>query len=311
MDDIASLFFGDDDAAQQRLRAQAMSDVLRKRQTQSDAGRAIGNLGLLTGDKVLGGFGQAQIAGADKANARIGEEQQLMGQAGHQMQQRVLQRALETQKQSGEDRRLKLTLGARDEESKAKALSDATAAASDGERKLRNDFMALPTTKEMMAVATSYKGIKSALAAKTPAGDMAGIFSFMKLMDPGSTVREGEYANAQNSANVPDQIRNMYNKALSGTLLSGTQRQDFLARAQDKFDVQRGIYNQSADAYRKLAPPGANADNIIPLSFDDIGGAGPGGEPTDSKDVEALDWAKRNPTDPRAKVILEMHGGAP
>jgi hypothetical protein len=90
MDDIASLFF-EDDGAQQKLRAKAMADALRQRQGQADAGRAIGNLGLLTGDKVLGGFGQAQIGSADKMGARIGEDQQQLGQIGAQRLTRALQ----------------------------------------------------------------------------------------------------------------------------------------------------------------------------------------------------------------------------
>jgi len=39
------------------------------------------------------------------------------------------------------------------------------------------------------------------------------------MLDPGSVVRESEFATAQNAAGVPDQVRNMYNKVLSGTRL--------------------------------------------------------------------------------------------
>ena len=35
------------------------------------------------------------------------------------------------------------------------------------------------------------------------AGDMALIFSYMKMLDPNSTVREGEYATAQDAGSIP------------------------------------------------------------------------------------------------------------
>lgn len=90
MDDIASLFF-EDDATQQKLRAQALADALRGRQRQADTAGAIGNLGLLTGDKVLGNFGQAQLAGADRARAGIADEQQALAQLGGQRLTKALQ----------------------------------------------------------------------------------------------------------------------------------------------------------------------------------------------------------------------------
>jgi hypothetical protein len=36
----------------------------------------------------------------------------------------------------------------------------------------------------------------------------------MKMLDPTSVVREGEFATAQNAASIPIKIVNMYNKAL-------------------------------------------------------------------------------------------------
>ena len=53
------------------------------------------------------------------------------------------------------------------------------------------------------------------------------IFGFMKMLDPGSVVREGEFATAQNAASIPDRIRNAYNRALEGTRLNPQQREMF------------------------------------------------------------------------------------
>lgn len=83
-------------------------------------------------------------------------------------------------------------------------------------------------------------------SAKDPsaAGDLALIFSYMKTLDPGSTVREGEFATAQNAGGVGDRAISAYNKVLSGQRLSPDQRKDFVSRA-------KSIYDQSAKQHEK------------------------------------------------------------
>lgn len=67
--------------------------------------------------------------------------------------------------------------------------------------------------------------------------DIALIYSYMKMLDPGSVVREGEFATASNSGGVPATIQNLYNKALNGSLLNDSQRNTFKARAQGLLDA--------------------------------------------------------------------------
>jgi len=61
------------------------------------------------------------------------------------------------------------------------------------------------------------------------AAQIGTIFSFMKMLDPTSTVREGEYATAQNTAGVEDKIRNAYNKALDGSFLTDGQIKGYVS----------------------------------------------------------------------------------
>lgn len=75
----------------------------------------------------------------------------------------------------------------------------------------------------------SYDRIK--LTEETAQGDVALIFSFMRMLDPNSTVREGEFATAENTTGWPQRIRNLYNKALQGKLLDPEQRKGFIAQA--------------------------------------------------------------------------------
>ena len=70
------------------------------------------------------------------------------------------------------------------------------------------------------------------------AGDMGMIFSYMKMLDPTSAVREGEQASAQNAAGVPDRVRNIYNNLLTGQRLSPAQRREFLSMGLGLFQEQ-------------------------------------------------------------------------
>jgi hypothetical protein len=70
--------------------------------------------------------------------------------------------------------------------------------------------------------------------ANTPtgaAGDLAFVYQYMKMLDPGSVVKETEFANAANAAGVPERIRNQWNKLKSGSFLDPAQRAEFLAAA--------------------------------------------------------------------------------
>lgn len=97
---------------------------------------------------------------------------------------------------------------------------------------LRKEYQARPEIKNFNDVSTQYRKIKQAAKNPSAAGDLSLIFSYMKMLDPGSTVREGEFANAQNAAGVPDQIVNLYNRAKSGERLNPNQRLDFQSQAE-------------------------------------------------------------------------------
>lgn len=92
-------------------------------------------------------------------------------------------------------------------------------------------------------------------AAKNPsgAGDISLIYGYMKILDPGSVVREGEFATAANAGGVPDAVKSIYNKALSGQRLSESVRNDFLGQARNLIESQRVLSNDLVDRYKGLA----------------------------------------------------------
>ena len=131
----------------------------------------------------------------------------------------------------------------------------------------RKEFNNRPEVKEYRDVSTSYRQIY-ALANKpaTAGSDIAMVFSYMKMLDPGSVVREGEFATAQNAAGVPDQVRNLWNRALQGTRLNDKQRKDFLNQAYSVYRTRQGRFNEIANEYRGYAQTaGENPDLIVTI----------------------------------------------
>ena len=107
---------------------------------------------------------------------------------------------------------------------------------------------------EPRSIVDAYRRVEGAARESSAAGDLSLIFAYMKMLDPGSVVREGEFANAQNAAGVPDQVWNLYNRALSGERLNPNQRQDFLGQATKLRDQAQTRIEEANSRYRGLAP---------------------------------------------------------
>ena len=123
------------------------------------------------------------------------------------------------------------------------------------EIKLGEEFMSHPEVKAYNVVATAYDKVQRAGTTKTPSGasDMSLIFGYMKMLDPGSTVREGEYATAQNAGSVPENVRATWNRALNGEKLADTVRKSFLLEAKSNYDAQKATYDRIENQYREKA----------------------------------------------------------
>lgn len=110
-------------------------------------------------------------------------------------------------------------------------------------------------------IANSWDRIAASADDPSAAGDLALIFNFMKMLDPGSTVREGEFANAQNSGGVDDRIRSTYNQLINGERLSPAQREDFLGQSQNIFNATKERADMITEEFVRIG-----AENGIPRS---------------------------------------------
>jgi hypothetical protein len=111
----------------------------------------------------------------------------------------------------------------------------------DDEASFRREYNSI--TSGFRDVQASYGRIK-ATDATTPAGQLSLVYQYMKMLDPGSTVMQGEQASAANAAGVPEKTRNLYNSIIEGKPLSGKQVADFTRQA----DL---LYNRSLEDYDK------------------------------------------------------------
>jgi len=118
-------------------------------------------------------------------------------------------------------------------------------------------------------ISQSYRKIIS--APETAAGDLSLIYGYMKILDDGSAVKEGEFANADNARGVPEAIRAQYNKTLNGQRLAPNQRKDFVQSAGDlvnsqkqQFETQKKYYSDISNQYK------INPANIIYDPYADL-----------------------------------------
>jgi hypothetical protein len=128
------------------------------------------------------------------------------------------------------------------------------------EAPLRNKF--LDQIQPHIQITQAYGKITS--APDTAAGDMSKIFGFMKILDPGSTVREGEYASAEQTRGIPEAVVAQYNRAVTGKRLTTEQRDRFDQAAGDLVNSQKKQFDQQKDFFTSVATNArANPANII------------------------------------------------
>ena len=83
-------------------------------------------------------------------------------------------------------------------------------------------------TKSIKESRINYAKMEEAVKSADGPGDLALVFSFMKMLDPGSVVRESEFSAAQNTAGLFQKLLVAAENIQKGDLLSPEQRQSFL-----------------------------------------------------------------------------------
>ena len=116
------------------------------------------------------------------------------------------------------------------------------------EKQLRSEFD--KQAKNFDEARLGFEKVQKAAMEETASGptDLALIFGYMKVIDPTSVVREGEFATAEKAGGVSEQLRNLYNKVRTGERLTQEVRDQFVQAARTQFqpymDMQRNVENR-------------------------------------------------------------------
>jgi hypothetical protein len=123
----------------------------------------------------------------------------------------------------------------------------------DNALKLRSDFRAEPIYKGFEETKAAKLQIDQAAKMATPAGDLAAATKIMKILDPGSVVRESELGMAMAATGVQDRVRNYAQMVLDGTKLTPSQRKDFTELSNKLYNASAEQFNQKRDEYAGIA----------------------------------------------------------
>jgi len=169
-----------------------------------------------------------------------------------------------------------------------KGAMDTPKAQFDAENKLRDEHQA--QSKTFVKVRDAFAKTQAAAKDPTSMGDIALIFGYMKMLDPDSVVREGEFATAQNAGSIPDRIRNAYNKAMEGTRLNDGQRKDMINQARKVYGEQKKGQDKLDSKYRELSQSyGLKSSNVVTAyDIDEGQQAGAPAKPKSKAEFDAL-----------------------
>lgn len=233
-------------------------------------------------DPVLGPYLASRGVTADQARARISEmlqkpggfeqlvnESKLGAEKAYDLAMKKQEFGLRANNELiGPDGKINQTLlGAKKQVAQAGASSvnvNTGQKGFDNELKLRGDFKQEPVYKAHQEMQSAYSQIKQSLKQATPAGDLAGATKIMKLLDPGSVVRESELGMAMAATGLLDRAQNYAQNVISGNKLTPKQRVDFQNLADALYGESVKQYNSKQGEYKRLgAQYGLNADRAI------------------------------------------------
>ena len=143
--------------------------------------------------------------------------------------------------------------------------TDPDASAYEKRASARKEFNSMDSIKDFRSVRSAYGRILASADKPSAAGDLALIFNYMKMLDPGSVVRESEFRTAQQAkawfinldqesqSKVPNFVRTFIQGATEGTMLLPAQREDFKSRAEALYDDAENIYLNTRNQYDDIA----------------------------------------------------------
>jgi hypothetical protein len=130
------------------------------------------------------------------------------------------------------------------------------------EEKIRKEYQT--RTGKYRELDGTFSNIKTSAASANGPGDIALITSFMKMLDPGSVVRETEFATGRDTAGLYANLQNQLQKAQNGQFLNKTQRQQYVTLSQQYLDASKKRANEEKESLGKVVKNyGLNPENVF------------------------------------------------
>jgi hypothetical protein len=178
------------------------------------------------------------------------------------------------------------------------------------EKEFRTMYSTSPILKSFNESQTNINKVIEGASRDDPAGDYGVIFGFLKILDPGSTVREGEFATVEQSRGISDSLRATYNKVVAGERLSPEQRKQFTEGAINGFQTQQAALDSYRDSILEVAKrKGIDQENIFidsdlrPKKITDKEGR----EVAAPKGTKLTSFSSENVLDEKGKPVVESY----
>ena len=137
-------------------------------------------------------------------------------------------------------------------------------------KSLRKDMVAENKSRRVILDASGR--LLAVAGQSSPASDLAFIFNFMKIQDPGSVVRETEFATAASTASLVERAKAKLAKTLTGRLLTEKQKNDFIRQAKNIKKVTETRVAQLNKFYSGIASAAGIDPNTVVLEGTTLGG---------------------------------------
>jgi len=153
-----------------------------------------------------------------------------------------------------------------------------------------------------------YKSMQQVGLQGTGAADVSLVFSFFKVLDPISTVRESEVATAEQAASIPMRLINIYNRLVTGEKLAPDQRQELIDAAGAYYRSREQPQKNREEFYTKTARAyGMDPARVVPRYWEPQGaGAGARQQAAPAGAVPPSSGVRSNPT--AADALLNKYG---
>lgn len=119
--------------------------------------------------------------------------------------------------------------------------------------KLSDNMRSDKDLQNFTVVRDNYKRIKGTLGLRSGFGDLAAIFSYMRVLDPNSVVRETEFENATKAVGYVQKTYNLPQWWFKGSRLTEEGRKAIAGASKSLYKAQRGTYDKRVKLYERQA----------------------------------------------------------